>query len=567
MQSSIINKPLLHPRSLFSSIKRSRHPGKIHGYRDYASGEVTEERTGQIFEHDILDGDWDVKSWQTPITNPVEAMDGFWVTDVVGEIPRELCGTYFRNGPGEFESFGVEVVHPFDAQGFIGSLAIKGGRAFFRSRFVKTLDSILEEKAKRRLFRGAFGTAPTEGVHPMFHFKSRNAGNTNIAIHNGRLYPLYEGFSSSEMCPFTLETLYPKITSDFMYDSLSYVRPENQNLNSYLDFKTKEMSAHPHKDYDRNLNILHSYGVKPKLGASGISTKLEFFEFRDNLKIVSKTDVSLDNFCMIHDIGFTENYFVFFNSPCKANVSSILDNKHGLVNCIEWDENGVQEIHLVPRPSAKKKNLRHRVVKIKDRLSFVFHYINAYEDGDKIVIDAIHYPKLMSMKFGSTRGQRYLDRKDIAPVPKPEARRVVCDTTSVTEYKTINSRSVEFPVINPKYYGKPHRFSYVSASLHPDTFLEFQAIGKLDSKTGAMKLWVKDQSYFVGEAAFVPKPNSIDEDDGWVVAFGYDGTNNRTEFVILDAKNIEDGPIATLNLNITLPHGLHGTWTHDFYGP
>lgn len=31
---------------------------------------------------------------------------------------------------------------------------------------------------------------------------------------------------------------------------------------TYLDFKTKETSAHPHKDYDRDLNILHNYTVK-----------------------------------------------------------------------------------------------------------------------------------------------------------------------------------------------------------------------------------------------------------------------------------------------------------------
>lgn len=58
---------------------------------------------------------------------------------------------------------------------------------------------------------------------------------------------------------------------------------------------------------------------------------------------------------------------------------------------------------------------------MKDRLSFVFHFINAYEDGDDVVIDAIHYPKLLTMKFTNKRGERYYDRKDIAPVPKPES--------------------------------------------------------------------------------------------------------------------------------------------------
>lgn len=49
-----------------------------------------------------------------------------------------------------------------------------------------------EERAKRRLFQGVFGTGPREGVNPLFKFKAKNAGNTNVALHQGKLYPLYE---------------------------------------------------------------------------------------------------------------------------------------------------------------------------------------------------------------------------------------------------------------------------------------------------------------------------------------------------------------------------------------
>lgn len=36
------------------------------------------------------------RSWKSAIKNPVEVMDGFWVTDIEGEIPKEMHGTYFK---------------------------------------------------------------------------------------------------------------------------------------------------------------------------------------------------------------------------------------------------------------------------------------------------------------------------------------------------------------------------------------------------------------------------------------------------------------------------------------
>jgi len=43
-----------------------------------------------------------------------------------------------RNGPGLFTVGGQEVAHPFDGHGLVVSIAFRGGRAFLRSRFVRT---------------------------------------------------------------------------------------------------------------------------------------------------------------------------------------------------------------------------------------------------------------------------------------------------------------------------------------------------------------------------------------------------------------------------------------------
>jgi len=43
-----------------------------------------------------------------------------------------------RNGPGLFTVGGQELAHPFDGHGLVVSIAFRGGRAYLRSRFVRT---------------------------------------------------------------------------------------------------------------------------------------------------------------------------------------------------------------------------------------------------------------------------------------------------------------------------------------------------------------------------------------------------------------------------------------------
>jgi all-trans-8'-apo-beta-carotenal 15,15'-oxygenase len=45
------------------------------------------------------------------------------VTDVEGEIPSQLRGVYYRNGPGTFEAGSEMYAHPFDGDGLELSLS------------------------------------------------------------------------------------------------------------------------------------------------------------------------------------------------------------------------------------------------------------------------------------------------------------------------------------------------------------------------------------------------------------------------------------------------------------
>ena len=73
---------------------------------------------------------------------------------VTGELPRELNGTLYRNGPNpQFEAPGA---HWFVGDGMLHAFHLENGRASYRNRWVRTPKWQAEHDAGRALF-GGFG--------------------------------------------------------------------------------------------------------------------------------------------------------------------------------------------------------------------------------------------------------------------------------------------------------------------------------------------------------------------------------------------------------------------------
>lgn len=58
----------------------------------------------------------------------------------------------------------------------------------------------------------------------------------------------------------------------------------------------------------------------------------------------------------------------------------------------------------------------------------------------------------------------------------------------------------------------------------------------------------------------MPRENSKAEDDGYVISFVSDARENTSEVVILDAKNIDQEPLARVLLPQRVPLGFHACW-------
>ena len=59
---------------------------------------------------------------------------------------------------------------------------------------------------------------------------------------------------------------------------------------------------------------------------------------------------------------------------------------------------------------------------------------------------------------------------------------------------------------------------------------------------------------------FAADPDGSAEDDGWLLNAVYYDDRDTTELVILDARDVGSGPIATVHLPRRMPFGFHANW-------
>ncbi|KAF9211484.1 hypothetical protein BGZ59_007983, partial [Podila verticillata] len=97
--------------------------------------------------------------WKTQLRE----QHAYWVPDVdiKGELPRDLVGTFFRNGPGNDRVGSTLLTHPIDGDGLVVALTFPGdGHVHFNSRFVQSRHRVEEQAAKKMIYRGQMGTDP-----------------------------------------------------------------------------------------------------------------------------------------------------------------------------------------------------------------------------------------------------------------------------------------------------------------------------------------------------------------------------------------------------------------------
>ncbi|MGK7924435.1 MAG: carotenoid oxygenase family protein [Spirulina sp.] len=455
----------------------------------------------------------------------------YWLDDIEGEIPANLQGTLFRNGPGLMDVGGSPLAHPFDGDGMVFAFSFfPNGKVHFQNRFVRTEGYVAEQKAGKILYRSAFATQKPGGwLANCFDTNFKNVANTNVLFWAEKLWALWEASQPHRLDPATLETLG---CDRFLESILQPGQP---------------LTAHPTIiKGDDGEETLVTYSIK-----TGLSSKIEIFEFDRRGKLLKQHSHILPGFAFLHDMAVTPNTCIFFQNPVTIDGLSMRLGFKGAGQCIKFHPHRPTQVILISRHDDFTMEV------LETDPGFVFHYANAWEEDGQIWVDAVRYSS-----FPQLDSDREFGQVDPSQYPRGQMYRFHIDRASKTvRAHLLDDRGCEFPHLHRDRCGRSYRYLYLAASHAIDENAPLQAIMKTDWQTGERQLWSVAPTGFVGEPVFVPAPDGEAEDDGWLLVMVYDGAKHRSQLVILDARDLHRGAIAKLNLTHHIPYDLHGMWT------
>lgn len=465
-------------------------------------------------DHPYTSGAW------TPVFDEYDADDGL---EVIGEIPTDIDGVYVRNS--ENPAFGsIGLYHPFDGDGMIHTMSFRDGRASYRNRFVRTKGLMAEIEAGRPLWAGIAGD-PADSTRPGWgaHGRIKDASSTDVVVHAGKiLSTFYQCGEGYRLDPYTLE----------QHGTEGWVPLDGISAHPKLDEKTGELLFF---NYSTHWPYMH-YGVV------GPDNQLKHY-----------IPVELPGPRLPHDMAFTKNYSIIADLPLFWDPKVLAAGRHAA----RFYRDLPTRFAIIPRYGSPDE-----IRWFEAEPTYVLHWMNAWEEGDEIVLDGYFQedpaPKPIATDFPDPRlGQlmAYVDEASFRP--KLHRWRFNLKTGETTETH-LDDRLLEFGSFNQQYAGDKSRYLY-STFTKPGWFL-FTGLVKHDMETGTSQTLELGEGRFGSETPFAPRIGATSEDDGYLVSFVTDMNENRSECVLIDAQDIEAGPVCRIILPHRISSGTHATW-------
>ncbi len=436
--------------------------------------------------------------------------------EIAGELPEELSGILVRNGPNpRFAPNGR--YHWWDGDGMIHAVHIEGGRASYRNRWVRTKGFVAEQEAGRSIWRGLM--YPPDIGNPKG--QSKNPSNTNVMLVGDRVLSLWEGGRPYRVRLPSLET---------------------EEMETFGDKLQGSMTAHPHRDLATGETLFFGYNVFPPLCTFGV------VDARGNL--VHHVPLELPAPSIMHDFVFTERFAVICDFPCKLRIERAMRGE----NPICWEPEHGSRFGVIPRRGSQA-DIRWLVGKP----GYVFHFANAYDEGDKIII---HASRMEHTSFAEGRGAGAdVDTHGAARTDQGSMYRYELDLRAGRVIETpLDDRNVDFVRVSPGRFGKPYRFTFGSYNERGEEPGTFDHLIKYDHARGTSEVRSLGEHGHCGEAVFVPRPRASDEDDGWVLALTHDEAANQSELLVLNAQDFTGEPAARVRIPCRVPYGFHAEW-------
>ncbi|MFK7979516.1 MAG: carotenoid oxygenase family protein [Saprospiraceae bacterium] len=438
--------------------------------------------------------------------------------EVIGEIPKDINGVYVRNGPNpKFTPIGH--YHWFDGDGMLHALQIKDGKATYRNRWINTKHFKEEAKAGKTVWHGVMGNMRANKMEGRLPLK--DSANTAVSFFNDKLLAgWYMCGDLYKIDPFTLET---EGVEDF-----------NGTM------KSKAM-AHVKVDEVKNEMVFFDYGPQPPFMTYGV--------VGSNGAVKHFAEIELPAPRLPHDMGITQNYSILMDLPLYHSQAALRAGK----SSITFNREMPSRFAILPRYGTNED-----VRWFEADPCFIYHVVNAWEEGDEIIMDTC-------VTINPTPQKEYsnaMEKLNAYLRLEANVKRYRFNLkTGETKEHWIDDAFTEFPLINSRFTGRKSRYSYIQ-HFDNSTIMRFDGVVKYDTEKDSSKTHWYGEGKFGSESPFIPAENGTGEDEGYIISFVSDERDGTSEAIILDAQNIEKAPLARIKMPQRVPLGFHACWVN-----
>lgn len=435
---------------------------------------------------------------------------------VEGTIPGWLDGALMRIGPARFEVGGRDYNHWFDGLGMLHRFGLRDGAVTYANRYVNS-PAYRAARDEGRISYSEFATDPCRSlfkrVATMFQPpRLGDNANVNVLRRADEFVALTETPLPVRFDPATLEVL-------------GVAPPAPGQLTT----------AHPHRapGSGEHLNYATRFGPRTTYRVFGVDPRTE------RQRVIAEIAVARPSY--MHSFAVTGRYLVLAEFPFVVIPVMIPLAGRPLIANYRWKPGRGTRFRVIDLGTGKVRAV------CQGPAFFAFHHVNAFERGDKIVIDLCGYDD------AGVIGALYLDhlRASRSDLRLATLRRYVLPVSGgdATEEQLPLAR-LELPRIDyGRYNGRAYRQVYGVGSEggFPDRIV------MVDLEKGVTQ-W-REQGSYPGEPVFV---RDADTGDAVLLSVVLDTGAGTSFLLVLDAASMTE--IARARVPHHIPFGFHGDY-------
>ncbi len=454
------------------------------------------------------------------------------ITDVEGEIPDFIDGTYLLNGPAKFKTFDLRYNNWLDGDGMVRAMRLKNGKAKFQSRYVNTKKMQKEQEAGKPVYR-TFGTN--------FDASILRRGVTMDSVTNVSVYPFADRLLA------------------FGEQSLPYaLNPETLETIEEFNFNGTFIDINPfsaHAKLDPHSGSLCNFGIKYMTNKA----KLCYYEFLPDLTLKVKGEGFLPNNNVIHDFALSEKYASFYISPHSLNVRKFVPEKQTLLDSMSWSPEVESQLILFNRENGEML----APIPLK-RKGYSLHIVNSFSREEELIIDLLETT------------QPYYDEYQPLPVLFPNIKkcssvRLIVNPTKgelVDVVEIPQNIHFDFPTVRSEDNGIDYQhFWAIGMETEPEGETKFyDRLLRFSWDNSSLEdIYIADENEILGgEPSFIK--NSESPEDSLVISQIWNMQTEKSAYVLFKAYDLKSGPIARLNLPKMDPLAFHSCFVSNEMG-